>query len=455
MPDKRKSKGASKESKPAESKPIEQTIVVEGGAYKVVKGQIPANLLKDLGRDFTAAEKAAIFARIHKSIAPSNEKPIVLWVFGPSAVGKSFLSNAKASVLFGNLQNAVLVDGAEFREVHAGFQAVALHGMQNNVLHAEAWDILKGTGKVGDGFGICGQLKRQIMDEAMRDRQHLIIPDCANRMDRLLEMIDAVAEAGYEMHAICLWAPLNETRKRGEPRSVREGKKWSARGYDDATKGTLALAKRWVCAATSPPSPLLYYPRVLPAFARLLKLCTIAREALPIHPGTSAANAKTCIPLLTLTFPSAAQVEGQKKDPTRWASLSMWDNSAFPSVEITLAQLEKLTNLSHAEADAHAAACRRKAEITSPSAIAARKMRITSGVHKFIGTIQKRADARATAHEAVDQAGLADDAFEQELAEQCGLARRQGRLEGMLLGASAVALAAAAATLVVRISVSR
>jgi len=82
-------------------------------------------------------------------------------------------------------------------------------------------------------------------------------------------------------------------------------------------------------------------------------------------------------------------------------------------------------------------------------------MRITSGVHKFIGTIQKRADARATAHEAVDQAGLADDAFEQELAEQCGLARRQGRLEGMLLGASAVALAAAAATLVVRISVSR
>ena len=36
----------------------------------------------------------------------------------------------------------------------------------------------------------------------------------------LQAMLDEVKAAGYEMHAVCLWAPLSVTRSRGEERSV-------------------------------------------------------------------------------------------------------------------------------------------------------------------------------------------------------------------------------------------
>ena len=59
------------------------------------------------------------------------------------------------------------------------------------------------------------------------DRQHVLIPDCANDVPKVEEMLVALVAAGYEMHAVCMWAPLEETRARGMPRSLREGKLWS------------------------------------------------------------------------------------------------------------------------------------------------------------------------------------------------------------------------------------
>lgn len=58
-------------------------------AFTVVSGQIPEHLLKELQRDFTVEEVEQIFARVHKTLAPSVERPAALFVFGPSAVGKS------------------------------------------------------------------------------------------------------------------------------------------------------------------------------------------------------------------------------------------------------------------------------------------------------------------------------------------------------------------------------
>lgn len=132
----------------------------ESGSYHVVTEQIPPELLEQLMRDFTYAEIDIIFARIHKTLAQSSDHPGALFVLGPSAVGKSVLSAAqvpvcllplhffslllptaqcylltravcgvlfrKATVLFGNDNNAVIIDGSEFREVHAGWQAVTV-----------------------------------------------------------------------------------------------------------------------------------------------------------------------------------------------------------------------------------------------------------------------------------------------------------------------------------------
>ena len=92
--------------------------------FKVVKGQIPDELIAGLTCDFSEEEIESIYARVNKTLAPSQTKPQALWVFGPSAVGKSFLGGVKSADLFGNVQNAVVIDGAEFRELHAGFQAV-------------------------------------------------------------------------------------------------------------------------------------------------------------------------------------------------------------------------------------------------------------------------------------------------------------------------------------------
>jgi hypothetical protein len=114
--------------------------------FSVVQGQIPADLKQGLLRAFTEIEKQRIYARIHMPLAPSNDKPSVLWVFGPSAVGKSSLTAVRSQNLFGSPQNAVLIDGAEFREVHSGWQAVAVHGMVNGILHSDAWPMFKAFG---------------------------------------------------------------------------------------------------------------------------------------------------------------------------------------------------------------------------------------------------------------------------------------------------------------------
>ena len=47
------------------------------------------------------------------------------------------------------------------------------------------------------------------------------------------------------MHAVCLWAPLSQTRRRGVPRAIREGKRWKPDEYTASVEGSLAMAHRW------------------------------------------------------------------------------------------------------------------------------------------------------------------------------------------------------------------
>jgi len=216
--------------------------------YRVLRGQILPEHYKELNRDFTEQEKEEIFHRICLYDAPKDHTktpPMVIWVFGPSAVGKSRLAETRAHDLFGRLENAVLVDGSIFREVHAGFCAVTRHGIKNSVVHADAWKTLKNQGKEKDGQGATTRLKKYIIDTAVASRQHLIIPETADDVGKIESFMDRLVKAGYVMHALCLWAPMEDTRRRGEPRSVREGKVWSACGFDSSAKNTLALGCRF------------------------------------------------------------------------------------------------------------------------------------------------------------------------------------------------------------------
>ena len=75
--------------------------------WVVASGNIPPALHDNLKRDFTDEELQRIEARIHKTLAPANSQPQALFIFGPSAVGKTVLSDAKATELFGSPENAV------------------------------------------------------------------------------------------------------------------------------------------------------------------------------------------------------------------------------------------------------------------------------------------------------------------------------------------------------------
>jgi len=55
-------------------------------------------------------------------------------------------------------------------------------------------------------IGISTRLKQRIMTGALKDRQNLIIPNCANQPERLDEEIENLIAAGYDMHAVCMCA---------------------------------------------------------------------------------------------------------------------------------------------------------------------------------------------------------------------------------------------------------
>lgn len=261
--------------------------------------EIPTDLLAELQRDFSEMELAQIYFCIHKSLAPHAEQPAALFVFGPPAVGKSSIANARATALFGSPENAVLIDGSEFRDVHGGWRDVMVHGTTHSVLHADAWDVFKAT-------KVSAKLKQRAFREAIRDRQHLVIPDCATEMHKIEEMLDTLVEAGYALHCLCMYAPLNETRERGLPRSRSEGKLWTPTQYHPSVAGSLEMAMR---------------------FADGLR-------------GAASAPAG-----------SAASL---------YKSLVLWDNTVFPATPVTLDEFCLLSAFSDKDADAHAARLKRK-----------------------------------------------------------------------------------------------
>lgn len=252
--------------------------------WVVVKGNIPPALLDGLKRDFNEAEFERIYARIHKTLAPANSQPIALFIFGPSAVGKTVISDLKATELFGSPENAVDVDGAHFRAEHAGWQAVLHHGISSGVLHEEAWGCFK-------KLKISTKLKTRVINEAVAARQHMIIPDTLNDPPKVEKLIEQLLAEQYVLHAVCLWAPLSVTRRRGEPRSVREGKVWSGGDYPISTSATLQLAAKFA--------------------------------------------------------------QQMRANPDGFRSVSMWDNTTFPAIQCSLEEFSRLQRLDFEAAERH------------------------------------------------------------------------------------------------------
>ena len=148
------------------------------------------------------------------------------------------------------------------------------------------------------GVSITTAMKHRILMGAIQDRQNLIVPSTANDLKRLEADMDSLAAAGYLMHAVCMWAPVSETRARGEPRSVREGKRWTPENYAASVQSTCAIARKFILGA----------------------------------------------------------LEG---DSSPYATVALWDNTRFPAREVDLKEFERLSNLTNEAADEHAWECKR------------------------------------------------------------------------------------------------
>ena len=255
--------------------------------FVVARGRIPEELHAELCREHSEAELARINRRVHRTLAPSSQpwaQPKALWIFGPSAVGKSTLSDASALELFESPENAVEIDGAHFRDEHAGWLAVTQHGYAGGILHEDAWSLFKKHSK-------STQLKARILKEAIDARQHLIIPDTMNAPDKVDKLLQLLLDAGYALHAMCLWAPLKATRQRGEPRSIREGKLWSPDEYAVSTRGTLAMARRFATGTREQPaafkSVTMWDNTIFPAsqcsLDEFARLCCLDNDAAEMH----------------------------------------------------------------------------------------------------------------------------------------------------------------------------
>jgi len=208
--------------------------------FQVVRGKIPSDLKTQLSAPLSEMDKNSIFNEVGLLSAtslPKQEKPKVLWLFGPPAAGKSILASERTSELFGS-NDFVCVDGDEIRDRHPAFRAVTQHGLESRVLHKDAWEILKETGCV-EG------LKKQILQKAIENRQNITMPDCALKPKRVMEMLKALQNADYEMHAICLWAPASEAERRGRVRSIQTGKAYSPKFHRPSREGTIEVAHYW------------------------------------------------------------------------------------------------------------------------------------------------------------------------------------------------------------------
>ena len=172
-------------------------------------------------------------------------------------------------------------------------------------------------------------------------------------MEALLQKL--LAE-GYNLHAVCLWAPLVATRQRGEPRSVREGKVWSAKDYPASTAGTLAMARR---------------------FSQQILLNEQQQQQGAQHESSTVANPSMPVATAQATTSAAASNGGAPSSSSstnagtsaQWVSLSMWDNSIFPAKPCSLDEFAHLSDLDEAASVKHLERATKKVRTTSMAGV--------------------------------------------------------------------------------------
>eukprot|EP00754_Rhynchopus_humris_P023837 Rhum_TRINITY_DN14851_c16_g1::Rhum_TRINITY_DN14851_c16_g1_i1::g.123071::m.123071 len=199
---------------------------------------VPAELLDGLRRGFTPSELDCLQEGSGRTRAVTGRTtPKAMWVVGPSASGKSSAAGQLVAACMDN-EASVVIDGALVREYHGGWRAVRDDGLGRSppAIHKEAWDIFKAS-KVSEN------VKKQLHDEAVHERQNIVIPDCVKCLRKCVDKLAKQRRNRYEVRIVAIFAPVEATRARGEVRSLKEGKTFSVRGYQDSVQNCVSLVR--------------------------------------------------------------------------------------------------------------------------------------------------------------------------------------------------------------------
>lgn len=163
---------------------------------------------------------------------PGQAQPLVLWVLGPSAVGKTTLS-AKLAPGFGvprmntegavslasdEVLDAVIIDGEFFRDAHATYLK-----WTKSPEWASAYPAIK---------PIVNKEKDDMLKVARAQRKHLVIPQTCLNLESCLSAVRELRASGYTNHVLAIVAPREEVIKRGYAREQQQGKRYAPSEFE-------------------------------------------------------------------------------------------------------------------------------------------------------------------------------------------------------------------------------
>jgi hypothetical protein len=168
----------------------------------------------------------------YHNAASGHQRPIALWILGPSSVGKSTLTaqvgprfdipslaeDAAQGSADRRCLNAVLIDGEFIRDAYGVWTT-----WTKTPDWRSAYPALKST---------INKEKDHMFTEAAAERKHLVIPQTLLNLQKGLDEVEALIWQGYTNHVVAVVAPLDECLNRGRSRENTTGKRYQPKEFE-------------------------------------------------------------------------------------------------------------------------------------------------------------------------------------------------------------------------------
>lgn len=180
---------------------------------------LPKRLVDSLSRGLTDPEKNASFRTAGLEPGPGKTKhsePVAVWVIGPSASGKSFVTNK----LREQIDFPVLMDGDAFRGAHNGYQAAVWDGFFHEkppCIWRSAWETVK---------PFRGKWRDELWNTAVEQRRNLIVVEVCTKVATCVMKMDYLKSRGYVNNVIGVAIKESISERRGRARASITGKRF-------------------------------------------------------------------------------------------------------------------------------------------------------------------------------------------------------------------------------------